>query len=197
MAKPSIRAATAYCAFPEGTTMDEAWEQISRPFRGRTSSEEATNFVNAAYLEACGPMDSPSRLNERGIYSYRRPGSASDSYIRMVDVKHGQGLSYEEISKPENGFHGDITKDHVHARMDFRLAEEDGKVNLVIARREKLDLSIANRLTRKFDNHTAVQLAALISGGAEQLPETGIMTYSRGMFDKVFITPDEENRLEF
>lgn len=123
MAKPSIRAATAYCAFPEGTTMDEAWEQISRPFRGRTTSEEATNFVNAAYLEACDPMDSPNRLNERGIYSYR--------------------------------------------------------------------------LTRKIDNHTAVQLAALISGGAEQLPETGMMTYSRGMFDKVFITPDEDNRLEF
>ncbi len=190
-------AATAHCQFPEGVTLKEAWESITGAFTECEGTGSYKNFLNASKIQGTYFVD-VKHPRPGNIFEYHTITGMnlrkSINYVEIKEWKPGKYFSYDEIYNTNPS--GDI-RDHkaVGSRMEFLFSEKDGRVNLLIKRRQKGKVSFLKSFSTEVKNSAMRKLEYLIAGGATN-KVTKISARAKTKLFDVLIERKDEDRNE-
>jgi len=197
MSEKVYSAAKAYCRFPEGTTMEEAWNLISGAFTGKEGTD-AKNFLNASDIQRTGFKSDRHAVAAGDIFEYQSIGSAGTrtGHVEITDWVPGQSLAYNEIhaSAPNVDLRDSKTASN---RMEFELEESEGRIILSIDRRNKGDISFPQSLSTKFKNSAMDNLVYHLSPSAITPIGKKAVSVKTQHFDSTLVERNDDNRLEF
>ena len=190
-------AAIAHCQFPKGVTREDAWKSIAGAFTECEEPGSYKNFLNASKIQGTYFVD----------VKHPRPGDMfeyhtitgmnlrkSINYVEIKDWKHEKHFSYDEIYNTSSS--GDI-QDHKAAgsRMEFIFSEKDGRVHLLIKRREQGKVPLLKSLSSEVKNSAFKKLEFLMGGPPKKVTKTSSRVTTRLL--EALIERKDENRCEF